>query len=405
MRICFLPCDFDGSGWYRCLAPAKELRTLGHEAAMPPYRVVEKDNGETLILWDIGAGHRLPDADVYVLQRRMEPSWLPVIQAIRGAGRVVVAETDDWFLGTPAYNPAFVGTRPWTRSFAIDGDDRMLIRRKRRHVNRNNMHATFAAADHLTVSTEFLAEKYARYNQNVTVLPNYLDWEMWEHVTPQYEVERPRVRVGWMGKLKWREGDLRVLHGLIGPWLERYPHVEFVSAGETLIQPDEDGYVAGEHHPRQEVHDFLGIPADRRVTYQEALFHPDRRRGAEDTRPLLADIIATMDIGLVPLEQNGFNEAKSHLKGLEYAACGIPCVATPTGSYRGWIDEGDNGFLAQRPRDWLRALDLLVNDDTLRREMGRKARAKAQEHTIQRNAWRWEELYSGLVESTAAVAA
>jgi hypothetical protein len=39
-------------------------------------------------------------------------------------------------------------------------------------------------------------------------------------------------------------------------------------------------------------------------------------------------------VGLVPLTRGPFNEAKSYLKGLEYAAAGIPFIATPTEEYQ-----------------------------------------------------------------------
>lgn len=342
---------------------------------MPPHEIQEEEDGTRLILM---SHNQLPDADVYVLQRRMEPHWVELTRRLREQGKIVIAETDDYFLGTPSYNPAQRATQPYTRSFAVSYDDKNQpyishIKRERKYANRDNMHQSWRAAGALTVSTPFLAEVYSRYNPNVHVIPNYLDWEMWEGVEPQYEVNRPKLRIGWMGKMKWRMGDLAILRGIIGPFLRRHPEVEFVAAG--------DGGTA----TPQQVHDFLEIPEDQRVTYSEAKFLE------------IADITAVMDIGLVPLEINNFNEAKSHLKGMEYAACGVPCIASPTESYRTWVDEGSNGFLARRPKDWLRHLETLVSDDELRREMGRKAREKAQRNTIQEHVGQWENLYASML--------
>ena len=56
-------------------------------------------------------------------------------------------------------------------------------------------------------------------------------------------------------------------------------------------------------------------------------------------------------IGLVPLTRNPFNEAKSYLKGLEYAASGIPFIATPTEEYRILAADGV-GRLAETPDEW-----------------------------------------------------
>ena len=218
----------------------------------------------------------------------------------------------------------------------------------------------------MTVSTPALAEDYASFNPDITVIRNTLDWSMWENVPQQSEVERRRVRVGYMGHADWHSGDLKVLSGVIGPWLERNPQVEFVAAGDPLV------------------HEHLGVPRTQRVSVAGTDFwHGD-----------LPDITACFDIGLVPLARNHMNECKSHLKGLEYAACGIPCIATPTESYRWWKDAGAPVRLASKPKDWTDGLDTLVQDDEFRRRTGRLARKVAERHTIQ-NFWpEWESVYA-----------
>jgi len=311
-----------------------------------------------------------------VFQLVKQADGLEALRGLQAEGRVVVSEVDDWYAGTPAYNPGFEGLRPWRVDYEVRGDE-VRVHRSRNPVNRDWLHRVFSESDALTCATPVLAEGYGRLNRNVVVLRNYLDWEMWEDVELQCEVERPRVRVGWMGRALYRMGDLQVLRGLIGPWLERNKNVDFVAAGD------------------ESVHDILGVPKDQRVSYPGVKFH-------EMTLP---SITAVMDVGLVPLEMNRFNEAKSHLKGMEYAACGVPCVASPTDSYANyWLagsDCGRVGLLARRPRDWVRALDSLVNDHDLRREMGRAARLKASEHTIQKNAWRWDGFYRSLIGGPA----
>jgi len=223
-------------------------------------------------------------------------------------------------------------------------------------------------ADVVTAATPALAVQLGRYNRNVRVLPNFLDWELWEHVPQQYEQERRRIRVGWMGSTKWHAWDVRVLAGVLGPWLERHPEVEFVAAGDP------------------KAHDLLGVPLGQRVSTARVPFHERS----------LPDITATFDIGLVPLLECEFNECKSYLKGLEYAACGIPVVASPTEQYRGFVESGVDGFLARRPSDWVRALDELVGDAELRFRMGRAARLKAARMTIQEHAHLWEDVYVSL---------
>jgi glycosyltransferase involved in cell wall biosynthesis len=230
---------------------------------------------------------------------------------------------------------------------------------------------TIAAADLLTAATPFLAEQYGRFNRNVRVLPNYLDWEVWGDVVPVSEREWRKVRVGWFGVTDWRIGDLGVLRGVLGPWLERNPGVEFVAVGDSRV------------------HDILGVPSAQRVTVSRVRFQS------------IQHSLPSFDIGLIPLERTKFNEAKSDLKGKEYAACGIPCIASPTESYRGWVDD-NVGFLAEKARDWTRALDTLVADAGLRERMGRQARLKAEGHTIQEHWPAWARAWSDEAQELAA---
>lgn len=358
MRVCFVPGDWDGGGFYRCLFPMRELQTFGIEAGTPPREFMVGPAGQRVVRL-----HGLPDAAVYVLHHLREAHWPGLIADLRRSGRSVVVDFDDLFSSVPTYNP--------TRDSKLPE----LVSRQA---------AMVRAADLLTVATPALADAYGVLNRNVAVLRNYLDWNMWSGVPQQSEVEREggRVRVGWMGACDLRMGDLSLLRGVVGPFLERHPNVDFVVSGDDA----------------ERAHNFLGVPWAQRVSYPRVLFRDLQ----------LWRITAVMDIGLVPLADNRFNEAKSHLKGMEYAACGIPCVASPTESYRDyWFEgrEGEVGVLARRPRDWLRRLEELVSDDGLRREMGRRARERAAANTIQEHGWRWKDEYERLVGAGVEAAA
>jgi glycosyltransferase involved in cell wall biosynthesis len=353
-RTCFLPNDLDGPGFYRLLFPMRELRKHGWDAVVPPQKFTPaSDKG----YWTYKKGEQAPlekgeylsyevefrldgiEADLWVVQRHH-------CQRLLGTkGKVLIGEQDDNSMHVPK----------WHRSY------------RKRHVANEWMHEGFRHCDAMTVSTPQLAVDYALINATFYVLRNYLDWEMWEDVEQQSEVERGRVRIGWMGAYDFRLGDLHILRGVVGPWLGSHPNVDFVVAGPNA----------------ERTHDLLGIPAGQRVVVPGVDFSSGR----------LPEITAVMDIGLVPLDPGRFNEGKSHLKGMEYAACGIPCIATPTESYRYWIEEGVNGLFASKPDHWRRALETFVGDDAYRRECGRSARRKASEHTVQKHWCEWADVY------------
>lgn len=361
-----VPTDTWGVGSYRCLLPGRELERRGHEVFIHgnPDRPWAPDGDRNVPLRNVlgirgdGSLEESFDADVYVFQQRFE-FWVPsAIRLLRRLGKVVVGETCDLYDGLDPSSPA---ARTLAKHSAV-----MSVR---------SLNEGFAFSNAVTVSTPALAEHYGRYNPDVRVLPAYLDWEQWELVEQQSEVERPKVRVGWLGWLPTRGNDMDVLRGWMADWLLKHPNVEFVSVGE---RPGE-----------QRVHTRLSVPKHQRWTVEGVPFHQ------------LAGIVPTIDIGLVPLELNEFNECKSWLKGLEYAACGIPCIASPTGQYREFVEPGVTGLLATSREEWVAALDLLVADEELRRSMGRAARRKAEQMTIQKHAHLWADTYQSLLPVAA----
>ena len=356
IRIYALPMDLGGCGFYRVLFPLEMLRERGgHECFLPGWEegVLEQTDvgrpGRVLGFHFNPSVHN--DGDVYVIQRAVDAANEQVVRLMRGQRKKVVFEIDDWYGGVPEGN---------------------LVKGRLTKDMKRRLAWLMEHADLVTVSTRALAELYDEYEPKV--LGNFLSWKMWEDVQPQYELERERVRIGWMGDSLWHGGDIEVIRKVIGPWLRKHPEVDFVSAGDS----------------RGVLHDLLGVPEGQRVSY-----------GGVDFGPELVGITATMDIGLVPLELNDFNEAKSALKGMEYAACGIPCIASPTAEYRAWVGKSPCGFIAATKKDWGRHLDALL-DPTLRATMGQNARKQASEHTIEQHWPQWEDTYEALLGARVA---
>jgi glycosyltransferase involved in cell wall biosynthesis len=89
------------------------------------------------------------------------------------------------------------------------------------------------------------------------------------------------------------------------------------------------------------------------------------------------DALATFDVGLMPLTDDPWARGKGGYKILQYMAMGIPTVASPVGINVEMLRHGKTGFLAADVDDWIRALDTLILDRALRRELGEAARADA----------------------------
>jgi glycosyltransferase involved in cell wall biosynthesis len=120
----------------------------------------------------------------------------------------------------------------------------------------------------------------------------------------------------------------------------------------------------------------VGVPAT--VSPSETL---ETLPWSEDTE---VRCIQGMDIGVMPLDDSPWARGKCGYKLLQYMACGLPVVASPVGVNSQIVEHGVNGFLAETDAEWAAALDTLIGDPALRRQMGMAGRKKVErEYSLQ----------------------
>jgi hypothetical protein len=216
-------------------------------------------------------------------------------------------------------------------------------------------------ADMVTVTTEPLAAVMRPFNGNVRVIPNVIP----DAVLGMERLHQPKVVVGWQGGASHAR-DL----ALIAPSLR---------------------HVLDKHGKRAELH-------IRGTDYRETIGRPGR---FTKWIPVAADLDyfrgIDFDIGLAPLTGTHFDQSKSAIKAIEYAAMGIPVLASDVDPYRDFITGGVNGYLCKRKADWGRRLEELICDDAARQEMGRNARESARAHTMSTGIKRWAAAYEELI--------
>jgi glycosyltransferase involved in cell wall biosynthesis len=86
----------------------------------------------------------------------------------------------------------------------------------------------------------------------------------------------------------------------------------------------------------------------------------------------LPELIASVDINIVPLTKTVFNEAKSENKWVEAALVKVPTIASNLGAFAERIEDGKTGFLCD-DNDWLSTLEKLIGNKKLRDEIARNA--------------------------------
>jgi len=336
-----------GANWVRIQTPLMALAAAGHEVQVGAAAAVHKVS-KWLGVFD-RYGNPLGDPpEVIVLQRWMHADAPQHIANAVAAGQVVVNDIDDWFEGLDPANRAFHSTHP----------------KRNPENNRDHFRHAMAAGSLITASTEYLAARYRqRVRCPVLVLRNAIRGEDF----PRQEIRdrSSELLVGWVGAVSWRSGDLETLQGVLGPWLREHGS-RFVHHAANVRDPAPSWTL-------------LGLEEDLVEGWKPMV--PPQVYGRE--------LLKGFDIGLVPLSDVPFNHAKSWIKGLEYAAAGIPFVAADTVEYRAL----GAGLIARRARDWRRALDTLADPERRRSERERGlAAAAAQDITVR---WvDWEKAYS-----------
>lgn len=80
--------------------------------------------------------------------------------------------------------------------------------------------------------------------------------------------------------------------------------------------------------------------------------------------------LAQSDVGLAPLPDNRFTRGKCGFKILQYQAAGLPVIASPVGVNCELVENGKSGFLASTIEQWIESIQKLVENRSLREQMG-----------------------------------
>lgn len=349
MNVYVYPADVGGCGYYRLIWVARYLRSLGHNIKLIHPKnnnkfagIIDPDDKTKLV--DIAAPS---DADVIVLQRVTSIKMVSGIQMLRARGIAVVIDIDDDMRAIHPNNPVFSSLSPSTGGHLED-------------YSWVNADKVYAAATLVTASTDALLKRYARYDPATRtyhgrVLRNcvpsiYLD------IVPRTEENT----IGWGGMILSHPDD---------------PPVCGTSMGELQRQ----GFTFK----------IVGPGAGTKRAFM-------LDNEAVATGPVGLDqwphSINRFAVGIAPLKLTRFNEAKSWLKPLEYAALGVPVIMSPTTEYVRLHRMGV-GVVASTPKEWYRHGRALLESDARRYEMMAAGRSAVSSLTIEANAWRWLETW------------
>lgn len=348
-----MPADTAGCGYYRLIWAAEHLKSLGHNIEVQ-YPKSSKMNGgkatglEVHFRGDVKDDPnaeiidvKVPDdADVLVMQRLSHHWHAKVIEILRSKGVAMVIDMDDDLSNIHPDNKAFTNYHP---------------RNPNTPFSWKNVEQACKSATLVTVSTKQLLGVYARHGRG-HVIDNYVPQQYL-----QIKAEQEKV-FGWPGTTDSHPNDLQVTGGAV----------------QTLI---EDGYEFRVVGP------ITGAKAALRLKEQPP------HTGVVRMDDWAAEI-AKLQVALAPLATTAFNSGKSRLKAIEAASVGVPWIGSPRAEYRRFHQESGSGLLVEGRKEWHRAVKQLMDDASMRQELGERGRAYMQSQTVEANAWRLWEAWS-----------
>lgn len=344
MRVAVWPADQFASGHYRLIFPAEAAAVQGAD--------IRVDTVGPRIHWDRPwddephhdsrvLGCDPYPADVVVLQRPGRRWWSDLIPHLQASGTRVVVDVDDRFDRIHTGNIAHGDYNPADQTAAVHSQHWIAEACKR--------------ADLVTASTPALASRYG--HGHGVVLPNLVPARYLTGLAPA-----PAPTLGWSGNVQTHPGDLNTVGAAVRTVLDRRPDWTFhvVGTGEG-------------------VGEALGVHVSTTEGWVPFEDYPEH--------------MARIAVGVVPLADNPFNEAKSCLKMIEFASQGVPVVVSPTPD-NCRMHKAGVGVVASSPNQWRRHLLRLVHSPELRADMAGRGRQIMAAHTYEARCGRWVDAWT-----------
>lgn len=315
----------------------------------------------------------LGQCDILMTQPVLSETFLEFMAEWKGKKKMVLDYDDNIFEVSP-FNPSyqFHGTRevdiemPNGSKLEIrDGQNGfdLAANKKRLFI----FQEALKMADLVLTPSPILSGIFKQFNKNVRVIKNLIDFNLWSPIKMQKD---GTIRIGWQGGHS-HFSDFVDMQSIMPEIMAKYPQVHFVIMGR----------------------DFKGMTQ----------FLPQDRVHVEtwvdiDVYPWKFKTL-NLDIGIAPLEDNRFNNAKSAIKWEEYSALKIPCVASNVLPYSTAIRDAETGFLCSTKEEWIAALSVLIENAALRECIGQKAHdAVKQDYNLDTKIEEYERAFKSLYQ-------
>lgn len=345
------PLQPNGCAWYRSVLPGVELEKRGWicGVGLPAF------NGNDGFGMHTTTNKAVHGWDIIVFKLIMHKDALDNLPRAIELGQKVVVDVDDFFDGLSPTNNAYQATDP----------------EKHPDNNRQIYAEIIKNSFAITTSTQFLYDYYSKIHKNVFLVKNGIDLGRYQGMK-KFASRTNKTKIGWVGATPWRSNDLEILTPFIGDYLRSKKGVWFHHSGHIKV----------------------GDTAATKLNIDPRIVSLTNLCPISDYPQLFSPI----DIGIVPLNDIPFNHAKSYIKGLEYAASGIPFIASDLPEYRDLFESGI-GRLATTPDEWIYHFDELL-DRGLRMDEAQVNLDILQDFSMQKRGVEWEQVFTTILDQS-----
>lgn len=326
---------------------ARGSRALAYQRCVIPAKYLARAKiAQTAVMFGSFTKEAMDWADVVVLQRVGGRTITNVAKYCKMLGKAVIFDLDDDIFNYPD-SPEYKDT-----------DTDQIAK---------EITAVWAECNAIVTTEETIAES-ASYHTDlpIYVIPNTIDFEDWEPAI-QKNYSHSDFLIGWAGG-HYHTSDISLIVEPMSKILDEYKDVKLAFIGACPPA------LLDKYPERVLFHQFIDIYA-------------------------LPDLLCRMrfTIGLAPLAENKFANARSNLRLLQHSVLSIPTIASNFGPYQRSYEENFPMIVVENTTDaWFGAVRRLIEDKEQREFLGSAAR----EYTWQR--YRAENLipkWSGLVKT------
>lgn len=346
LRVLWLPTDTGGCGWHRVRIWDEAFNRLGlaESAVLDPR---DEEVKHAIDYADVIVG-RLNSSEYIKLVKKSYPS------------KVVVFDWDDNTLETKPSNPSYqdFGVRDvWVKVDNVRDTDyyksaNVGVKQKMdesgmlplwvtgittgfNRFNNLEQHTNLLwclqACDLATSPTPTLTRMWAKYAEKSAVVSNCLDLSYYPDVVVSRKREGNEIRIGWSGGSS-HSADWKSVMPTLKKLSKKYP-IKLVVAGSYFKENFENmGDLEIEHHP---------------WTAWEA--HPYRMK------------LLDLDFAIIPLaDDTSFNDFKSELKMMEFAALRVPMIVKDQLPYSPYLK--GNAMAYKSPQELEEAIERMIKN-------------------------------------------